>query len=248
MGWRVIELETHDPFLNMSIDEALCEGVRDGRSPPTIRFYRWSPSSVSIGRFQSMNDEVDIERCNELGIGYVRRTTGGGAVYHDLNGEVTYSIIAPESAFPKGIIDSYKEICNYVIRGLANLAMQAEFAPINDILVEGKKISGNAQTRRDKVLLQHGTVLYALDVKKMFTILKISQEKVSDKLIKSVEERVTCVSRYKEVSIEDLYAALLKGFTQGIDYAFGKLDESESERAHELAESLYSTREWNFSR
>lgn len=248
MKWRVIGLESHDAYFNMAIDETLLERIKEKKSPPTIRFYRWSPSAVSIGRFQSMAEEIDVEKCREMGVDYVRRITGGGAVYHDTNGEITYSIIAGETEFPKGIRESYKTICQSIIDGLANLGVGAEFAPINDILVEGKKISGNAQTRRNGVLLQHGTVLYSLNVKKMFTLLKVSKEKISDKMIKSVEERVTCVSKFGDFSLNQLYGALLDGFTKGRDYEFGAWSKEELERTEGLRIKLYGTRKWNFSR
>ena len=248
MKWRVVGLEAHDAYFNMAIDETLLERIREKKSPPTIRFYRWSPSSVSIGRFQSMEEEVDVESCKELGVDYVRRITGGGAVYHDTNGEITYSIIGPESEFPKGIRESYKYVCQGVIDGLSGLGIKAEFAPINDILVNGKKISGNAQTRRRGVLLQHGTILYSLDVKRMFTLLRISKEKISDKLIRSVEERVTSVSSCGTFSMNQLYAALLEGFTKGRDYEFGMWSADELEKAEDLRIGLYGTRKWNFSR
>ncbi len=248
MEWRVIELESHDAYLNMGIDEALLEGIRDGTSPPTIRFYTWKPSAVSIGRFQSMNDEVNTERCKSLEIDCVRRITGGGAVYHDQKGEITYSVIAPEKMFPEGIRESYREICGWVINGLATIGIDAEFAPINDILVKGKKISGNAQTRRNGVLLQHGTILYDLDIRTMFGVLNISREKISDKMIKSVEERVTRVLDYSNVTQEGLYSALLSGFVRGKDYKIGRLTETEEKRANELSESVYKSKDWNFSR
>jgi lipoate---protein ligase len=234
--------------MNMGIDEAVSGFVRTGMSQPTIRFYKWKPSAVSIGRFQSMNKEVNIEKCKDLGIEYVRRITGGGAVYHDSSGEITYSIIGQESLFPKGIRESYRYICQWVVNGLANLGIEAKFVPINDIIVEGKKISGNAQTRRDGVLLQHGTILYDLNVKKMFTVLNVSQEKISDKMIKNVEERVTSVLRYRGISDRELYNALLEGFTEGKDYEMGTLSQQEMKLADELAEQIYAKHEWNFSR
>ncbi|HUC38868.1 MAG TPA: biotin/lipoate A/B protein ligase family protein [Candidatus Acidoferrum sp.] len=248
MRWRVIRLETRNAYSNMAIDNALIEGQKSGASQPTIRFYKWLPSAVSIGNFQGMNDEVDIDRCKELGISYVRRITGGGAVYHDNKGEITYSIIAPEALFPKGIIESYRIICGYVIAGLGSLGITASFAPINDILVNGKKISGNAQTRRGGAILQHGTVLYDTDVRTMFSVLKISSEKISDKMIKSAEERVTRVKDYSDVSQEGLYEALLKGFTSGKDYDFGNYTKEETKRAESLEKEIYSQDAWNFSR
>ncbi len=233
---------------NMAIDHAIMNSVRAGRSSPTIRFYRWKPSAVSIGCFQSMNDEVNVERCGAAGVAYVRRLTGGGAVYHDINGEITYSIIGKEELFPKNIIDSYKLICNWIIESLSRLGIKAEFAPINDIVVAGKKISGNAQTRREGILLQHGTVLYKVDVGEMFSLLNVAKEKISDKMIKSAEERVTSVSAHSDASIEELYAALLSGFTEGKNFSYGSLSEEEKDEAETLEREIYSTYEWNFSR
>lgn len=248
MNWRVIPLEAHDAYLNMGIDEALLEFVKDGKSQPTIRFYRWKPSAVSIGTFQSMEKEVNLEKCKKLGVDCIRRITGGGAVYHDFFGEITYSVVAPLSYFPQGIRESYKFICGWIVDGLGTLGIEAEFAPINDILVDGKKISGNAQTRREGVLLQHGTVLYSTDVRTMFSVLNVSAVKISDKAIRSAEERVTCVSKHSKASIEELCEALERGFTRDKKFEKGKLTNEEMTRAEELASTVYATDAWNFSR
>src|SRR3989344_3027262 len=163
MKWRVIPASERPGAMNMALDEAVSEGVKAGTAPPTIRFYSWNPSCVSIGYFQSIEEEVNLPECESRGVDVVRRITGGGAVYHDRNGEITYSVIAPQEMFPAGIIDSYKVICGWIIGGLSELGVQAEFKPINDVIADGKKISGNAQTRRGGVLHQLGTVLYDLD-------------------------------------------------------------------------------------
>lgn len=247
MKWRVIPLHTTDAFTAMAIDEAVSESVADGASP-TIRFWRWKPSAVSIGYFQGIEDEVDLDACKESNVDVVRRRTGGGAVYHDFDGEITYSVIGPEEIFPKGIRESYQLICGWVINGLSNIGIEAQFVPINDIVVGQKKISGNAQTRRDGVLLQHGTILYDVDVAKMFSLLKISKEKISDKMIKAVQERVTRILDHKKVSIDEAYSALMKGFTDGKEFEMGTLTEKENERSKYLASKKYSSREWNFLR
>lgn len=230
--------------MNMALDEAISESVGKGEQP-TIRFYTWQPSAVSIGYFQSLNDEVDTAFCASRGIDVVRRRTGGGAVYHDRQGEITYSVIAPESVLPQGITESYLEICGWVIAGLAQLGLAAEFKPINDVLVGGRKISGNAQTRRNGVLLQHGTILYDLDVRTMFTVLKVPKEKISDKMIADVRERVTRVLDHTRASPQEAYEALLAGFTEGKDHASGSLTDAEIARAGELAETRYGTAAWN---
>ena len=246
MKWRVIPLAINNAFVNMAIDEAVSESVAQG-APPTIRFYRWLPSAVSIGYFQGIRDEVDIDKCSELGVHIVRRRTGGGAVYHDYGGEVTYSVIAPEQLFPMGIRESYSVICSWIVNGLRHIGIESEFKPINDIITSGKKISGNAQTRRRGVLLQHGTILYDVDVRKMFSLLKVSQEKISDKLIAAVEERVTSVSRQKDVGIHELQEALVSGFTEDKEHYFDSLTNDEASRAEALAER-YASEEWNYMR
>lgn len=256
--WRIIDLETHNAFMNMALDEACSEAVAHGEALPTIRFYRWHPSAVSIGYFQSLEDEVAIMKCAEAGVDFVRRRTGGGAVFHDYDGEVTYSVVAPEHLFPKGITESYHLICGWIIESLKLLGVKAEFKPINDIVlasdavgpsgeaVGGKKISGNAQTRRGGILLQHGTILYTVDVRKMFSLLKVGQEKIADKMIAAVEDRVTSLKKLKpDLNIQQVFEAMLKGFSVEKKTVMGKWSSAELERARGLAAKRYGAQEWN---
>lgn len=282
LQWRVIPLETHNAFMNMALDEACCDAIARGASLPTIRFYRWQPSAVSIGYFQSLEDEIAVDACRAAGVDIVRRRTGGGAVYHDYEGEITYSVMVPERDFcgsggatgdsscggaarPLGITESYHVICGWIIDGLRTIGIEAEFKPINDIVVpvarvggaggaDGaammKKISGNAQTRRNGVILQHGTILYTVDVRKMFSLLKVGKEKIADKLIASVEERVTSVRDVlrdvrPEVTREALYEALLGGFTRGKSVMFGAWSDDELNSARRLAAERYESEGWN---
>lgn len=259
--WRIIPLQTHDAFTNMALDEACSEAIAAGLVEPTIRFYRWQPSAVSIGYFQSLQQEVATEKCQQAGVDIVRRRTGGGAVFHDHEGEITYSVIAPEKLFPKGITESYHEICGWIVDSLALLNVPAEFKPINDIVlapgaldphgnsVENKKISGNAQTRRNGILLQHGTILYQVDVRKMFSLLKVGQEKIADKMIAAVEERVSAIKLLKpEITLVQVYEALLKGFTTSKKHHMGEWAPQEIARAQDLVKNRYSTPEWNAQR
>ena len=207
--WRVIGLESHPAAKNMAIDEAIGNEVADVRSPPTIRFYTWKTPAVSIGCFQCIKNELDLEVCRAQKVSYVRRRTGGGAVFHDPEGEITYSIIAPESYFSPGIHESYRDICGYIVRGLSGIGISASFRPINDVIVGQRKISGSAQTRRRGVLTQHGTILYRLDREAMFSVLKPSAAKLADKPVKSFEDGVTCVSELCNATKSDLYAELI---------------------------------------
>ncbi|MGB9635383.1 MAG: lipoate--protein ligase family protein [Candidatus Micrarchaeia archaeon] len=246
--WRVVRLSKNNAAMNMAIDEAVSNAVAEGHADPTIRFYMWEPSAVSIGYFQSIIDEVDVEFCKKNRIDYVRRRTGGGAVYHDSSGEITYSVIAPQYMFPSGIIESYKVICGWIINGLREIGINAEFVPINDVVVGGKKISGNAQTRRNGVLLQHGTILYDSDFDTMFRCLRISDEKIRDKMIKNVHERVTNIRSLADVDIKRLYDSLLKGFCDGKEFYFGELSTDEFIDANKLAMTKYCSDDWNFWR
>ncbi len=245
--WRIIDYSENDAYLNMAMDEAISESVSKGAAP-TIRFYGWKPSAVSIGYFQSLEREVDIKHCADMGVDIVRRRTGGGAVYHDHQGEITYSVIGKEALFPKDIIASYREICGWITDSLSLLGIKSEFRPINDIVAGERKISGNAQTRRNGVLLQHGTVLHSVDVDAMFSVLRVSDEKIKDKMIATARERVTSVSQQRNVSRDDLYHALLSGFTKGKDFQLGALADNERNRALELVEQRYLTKEWNAMR
>lgn len=252
--FRFIDLEVHNAFENMATDEAIMLAMKEGKVPPTLRFYRWRPSAVSIGTFQGMTDEVDVQFCESRGIDYIRRITGGGAVYHDYEGEVTYSILMPKGhkLAPDDILECYKLLCGGIIKALDYFGINAEFKPINDVNIGEKKVSGNAMTRRHGCVLQHGTVLLDLDVTLMFSILKVPQEKISDKMIADVKERVTSIREVlnRNVKIEELRDALQRGFVDALDIELvpGKLSEDEQQTMTKLAQEKYSSREWNFSR
>ncbi len=248
MIFRMIPFRYFPAAMNMAIDETILDGIREGTSPPTIRFYGWDPSAVSIGRFQGLEYEVNLGACRAAGVDVVRRITGGGAVYHDRDGEVTYSILGPSSQFPERTLDSYELICGDVIAALRSLGIPAEFSPINDILADGRKISGNAQTRRPGLFLQHGTVLYQVDVEKMFGLLTVSPEKISDKYVRSVKKRVTSVSEFCQVSLAGLAEAMQAGFSREREVQPGDYTPQELERARQLAEEKYGTQAWNAMR
>ncbi|MFX0068562.1 MAG: biotin/lipoate A/B protein ligase family protein [Promethearchaeota archaeon] len=252
--WRLIDLEVLSGPMTMAIDEAILRLATLGESPPTLRLYRWNPSAVSIGYFQSIHEEVDLEICKKLEVDVVRRITGGGAVYHDYDGEITYSIIVKEDnpKIPTDIMESYELLCQGIVGGLKNLGMNAEFKPINDIIVNGRKISGNAQTRRQNVLLQHGTILVDFDPGAMFKVLKVSEAKISDKLIQSVRERVTSIRNEMEdeITFEQVRKALIEGFQGALQINFreGRLSKGERELADRLLKEKYSSERWNFRR
>ncbi|MFH0861966.1 MAG: biotin/lipoate A/B protein ligase family protein [Candidatus Altiarchaeota archaeon] len=250
MECRFIDSGVGKAYFNMGLDEAILEHVSDSRSPATLRFYGWAPRAVSIGYFQSMREEVDVDACFKDGVDVVRRITGGGAVYHDR--ELTYSYIAKEDAVPDDILESYRLICGGLIRGFNGLGLKAEFAPLNDILSGGRKISGNAQTRRMGCVMQHGTILLDVDVDRMFRYLKVPSEKMRDKAVKDVKERVTSLKHLtgKEVPCGKAAEAFKKGFAEALKLRLKPASPTPSElaQAQSLAECKYFTLEWNDKR
>jgi lipoyltransferase/lipoate-protein ligase len=247
--WRLIDMRIEDAPTQMAIDEAIAINRLPEGNPNTVRLYRWKPSAVSIGYFQSLEKEVNLDECSRLGVDIIRRITGGGAVFHDYNGEITYSLVAPETdpKMPRDILASYQVICGAIIHGLKRLGVDAEFKPVNDIAAGGKKISGNAQTRRHGVVLQHGTVLVDSDIPTMFRVLRVSDAKISDKMIKAVEERVTNVRRYlgRKVSFTEARDALVYGFEDIFDVHLepGRLTAGEERTVGEL-KAKYMSAEW----
>ena len=255
--WRLIwSEEANNCFFNMALDKAVMELVSKKEVPNTIRLYRWKPSAVSIGYFQSMKNVVNIENCEKLGIDYIRRTTGGGAVYHDYEGELTYSIncLNSDPTLPQEITKIYDIICNGIVIGLEQLGIETEFKPINDIIAKksGKKVSGNALTRKMDVILQHGTILRKVDVEKMFSILVVPDEKVKSKLISSAKERVTSLEIELGYlpSFEEIRNALIYGFEKKLKIKLVKeeLTTKEFELAKKYAEEHFKNKNWNFKR
>ena len=243
----MLPLRVDDAFMSMAIDEALLKLNAEGKSPNTIRFWCWLPSTISIGCFQSVEREVDLEVAKRHGVDVVRRITGGGAVFHDHDGELTYSVVCKQGDVPDDIIESYRLICGGLVRGFERLGLRAEFKPVNDVLGNGKKISGSAQTRRWGSVLQHGTVLIAPDMRLMFELLRVSPEKISDKFIASVFERVTTIERELErkPSFEEVREAMIKGFGKSLDIELveNKLTNREVKLAQDLRPK-YASEEW----
>ncbi len=251
--WRLLLTGAKDAFTNMAIDESVLRCVSDKKSKNTVRFFQWIPSTVSIGYFQGIEEEVDLRTCKEKNVDVVRRITGGGAVFHDYNGEITYSVAVNENhpKMPKSIMESYHVLCSGLVNGFKILGLNAEFKPINDIIVNNKKISGSAHTRRFGGILQHGTILYDVNLKLMFSLLKVPNEKIRDKMIKNVEERVTSVKKEKgNIDKEKVMDAMIKGFESALDIKLvkGELTQEELRIAEELRNDKYGRKEWNFKR
>lgn len=250
---RFLDLKVNDAYTNMATDEALTKARGEGKAPDTLRFYRWKPSAVTLGYFQSVEDEVDLDALKRYGVDLNRRISGGGAVLNSETGEITYSIVMDEKdpRISTDPTESYRYLCQGIVEGLDNLGIEAAFKPINDIVVGLRKISGNAQIRRYGAVLHHGTILVDYDAKQMFSVLKISDTKISDKLIQQAEERVTTIRKIldRNVSFEEVRAAMEKGFAKalGVKLEPGDLSDYEKELVTQFREK-YASKEWRFRR
>jgi lipoate-protein ligase A len=250
--FRLLNTGFHDCYYNMGLDEALLESVSAGRSGPALRLYGWDPPAVSVGYFQGLTEEVDLEACERFGFDVVRRISGGGAVLH--KSELTYSIIIPQEhpLIPGDLRESYRALGAGIVNGLERLGAEPGFSGINDIVVGGRKLSGNAQTRRLGCLLQHGTVLLDNDVDVMFEVLKVPPEKTRGALIREVKDRVTSLRAVlgRALSFEEAASAFAQGFTAALNlcYEGDALLPQEEARARELAAEKFSQREWLFKR
>jgi lipoate-protein ligase A len=234
---RVLETGNNIGSLNMAIDEFLLYNCSD----PVLRIYGWSKPCISIGYFQS-TDDINYKKCLEQNIDIVRRITGGGAVFHDM--ELTYSFVTKN--FPQGILESYKEISGIVIQALKKLGLDAKFSPLNDVTVNGKKVCVNEQTRKNNTLLQHGTILLKVDIEKMFSLLNVPIEKISDKKISDVKNRVSGISKtFDQVSealkdsTRDVFGGKLVSYT---------LNQEELKSCQKLADEKFSTNNWLLKR
>jgi lipoate---protein ligase len=254
-SWRLLPLETNDAFMNMAIDEAILTARVADKVPNTLRFYRWQPSAVSIGKNQNPQDEVYLDACKQLGINVVRRISGGGTVYHDFEGEVTYSMIAKTTDLGVADITAvYAKVYEAVKDILRILGITADFSTGDakncpNMTVKGKKISGSSQTLTRGVVLQHGTLLRSVDLPKMFQLLKLKNATctqaadIAQRKITSIQNELGHI-----VSPETVANAMAVGFKTMLKIRLepGELTVAEVEIAQRLCKRKYSTKEWNF--
>ena len=253
--WRLLPLQTNNAFMNMAIDEAILTARIAGQVPNTLRFYRWQPSAVSVGKNQKPEDEVYLDACKRLGVDVVRRISGGGTVYHDYEGEVTYSVTAKTADLGTADITSvYAKIYEAITDALRLLGIPADFSRGDqkncpNLTVNGKKISGSSQTITRGVVLQHGTVLRSVDLPKMFTLLKLKNATCTQ-AADIAKRKITSIQNElgHAVMPETVANALAQGFRAilKIQLEPGELTPYEVELAQKLYKEKYSKTEWNF--
>ena len=241
--------------MNMAIDEAILTARIAGQVPNTLRFYRWQPSAVSVGRNQNPQDEVYLDACKALGVDLVRRISGGGTVYHDFEGEVTYAVFAKADELGTADITTvYAKIYEAIKDALRLLGITADFSGGDakncpNMTVCGKKISGSSQTISRGVVLQHGTVLRSVDYQKMFQLLKLKTSSCSQ-AADIGKRKITSIQNElgHAVMPETVANALAQGFKAMLKIQLepGELTPYELEIANKICKEKYTTEAWNF--
>lgn len=221
--WRLLDTGALSAAENMALDEILLELKAEQRIPSTLRFLQFSKPSVLVGQHQSVEEEVRLNYCRAKGIEINRRLTGGGALYwgrKELGWEIYISKKDPR--IPSRIEDLYRRMGEAAALGLRHLGVRAHFRPRNDIEIQGRKISGTGGTELSGAILFQGTVLVDFDVDEMLRALRIPTEKLQDKEIESVKERVTCLKWElgRTPTIQTIKAALAKGFKEAFGVRF----------------------------
>lgn len=273
--WLFIDSGNSSPSFNMALDEALLDWHSEEKIPPVIRFYGWNPPTLSIGYFQKVEKEIDMEAVKQHGLGFVRRPTGGRGVLHEH--ELTYSVIVSEEhpEMPKTVTEAYRVISEGILKGFHHLGLEAYFAVPKtaeerdalksprsavcfdapswyELVVEGRKVAGSAQTRQKGVILQHGSILLDLDEDKLFSLFKYSSERVKERMKKAFKDKAVAINAIspRRITLEEAKEAFYKGFAEGlnIDLIPYQLTPEQLDYVHKLARERYESDEWNFKR
>lgn len=273
--WNFIDSKECSPAFNMALDEALLQWHGEGLIPPTIRFYEWNPPTLSIGYFQKAKKDINIDAVKEKKIGFVRRPTGGRGVLHEH--ELTYSVIVSENhpSMPRTVTQAYRVISEGILKGFQKLGLQAYFSVPDteeekealksprsavcfdapswyELVVEGRKVAGSAQTRQKNVILQHGSILLDLDEEKLFSLFNYPNMRVKERMMKTFRNKAVAINDISKRKIEMTEAkeAFREGFEEGLNIVLEpyELTKGQLQYVEQLAKNKYESDEWNFMR
>lgn len=239
--FKAIRVKSTDPSYNLALEEVLFHSLKEG-GPSYFLLWQNAPS-VIVGRHQNTAEEVNEVYVRDNNIPVVRRVSGGGAVYHDL-GNLNFSFLTcykpteniPFSRFILPIVDALK-----------SMGLEAELSGRNDIIIDGKKVSGNAMCKSKGRLLQHGTILIGLDVSNLSNILTGNPDKYLSKGVASHKSRVAnLVSFFEDKSFAELLEEVCEVLIQCCSVEEIEITEEQHNAALALAESKYRTWDWNF--
>ncbi|MCJ0930291.1 lipoate--protein ligase family protein [Virgibacillus halodenitrificans] len=259
--WNLLDSGCNDAAINMALDEALLNWHSKGEIPPTIRFYGWSTPSLSLGHFQKVERSIHLQAIKKHQCQLVRRLTGGSAVLHD--NELTYSVVVTENhpAIPKSVRDAYYVLSKGVLAGYQELGIQADYAVPDktatkdrtavcfektayyELVVDGKKISGNAQTRKQGVLLQHGSIPLEINDHMLFDLFVFPNEEIRERKRKQFSKKASTINELtkKQYTYNEVKTAFIAGFKKGLDINLNPvvLSSQEWDEVYELAERKY---------
>lgn len=257
--WRLIREEVREGPIQMALDEVAAETAAVG-GPRTLRVYRWDPSTLSLGYRQDPST-VDWAFCEREGIDVVRRPTGGGGIYHDRRGDVSYSIVAPADELPGDLLECYAVLCTPILEAFERLGMPVRYAdrtrpsvhqpacylrglnPTHDLVgPDGRKVSGNAQHRTRKAVVQHGSLKFdVLPSRHLGTF-------TADLSPDAFTERVTCVREHVDVTRREMVETLERALQDWAQADPGGWSEAELDRARSLASERFGTDAWTRDR
>lgn len=233
-----------DPRINLAIEEYALKNLDINES--YLLFYINKPSII-IGKNQNTIEEVNQDYVEQNEITVVRRLSGGGAVYHDL-GNLNFSFITKDDGES---FHNFKKFTEPVVKALGKLGVQAELSGRNDIMAEGKKISGNAMFATKGRMFSHGTLLFNSEMDHIVSALKVKKDKIESKGIKSVRSRVGNIADFlkEPMTIEEFRSFILQiifeGYSEIPEYV---LTDEDWEQIHKLSEERYQKWEWNYGK
>ncbi len=246
--WRLLDTGPRTAAENMALDEILLELKAENRIPHTLRFLQFSNPAVLVGHHQSVEEEVRLDYCRTRAIEINRRLTGGGALYWgkaELGWEIYISKNDPR--VPPKIEDLYKWMGQAAALGLRHLGIPAHYRPRNDVEVHGRKVSGTGGTELSGAILFQGALLVDFDVDEMLRALMVPTEKLQDKEIDSVKERVTCLrwELGRTPSLPEIKTALIRGFSETFGVVFDPRPlTSEEQSLLDAKQPSFSSREY----
>lgn len=253
--WRLIREESRDGPMNMALDEIAAETAANG-GPRTLRVYQWEPSTLSLG-YRQEPETVDWAFCDRENITVTRRPTGGGGIYHDVHGDISYSIIAPADELPGDLMDTYKLLCTPIFDAFERLGVPANFAeetlpavhqpacylrelhPAHDVVAAGRKISGNAQYRRRDAVIQHGSLTFETDADRHLATFA-NPETTPE----TFWERVTSIREHADVSRANAVGTLEAALGDWADAEEGSWTDAELDAARERAAEKFASEAW----
>ena len=246
MSWTIVDSRVARPeALHHAIDQRLLEAVAAGTQPPTLRIWYRNQTAVPLGRFQAYADEVAVDYVEANEIPVIRRITGGGAMFVHPGAVITYSMYLPADQVADDVETSYRELNEWVLEALNRVGLEAAHEPLNDIVHPDGKLGGAAQLRKQDAVLHHATMSYALDIEEMLRVLRIGEEKLSDKAVKSAEQRVAVMTDYIDLPRDAVVQTLLDTFIDTYGGTQTELDDALLADARQLAADKFETDAWN---